>query len=233
MADKKEEKKPKIDFKKISKELNDINDKAKVDQIGPSITDAYIQFAKYTDDKGVTHYKTKFKPKEAEELGNKVYDALIYHAHRRYFNMDEKKYQDLLKIKDKFGNPYVDVVAQYHFQIDREGLTESLKEMAENDGEISHGVLEEILKKPMKNHVQMIQGKITKDIRPEHIDDLKSHIKGIVKKHNLPKKMVPDVDKIYDMGHLLGTYINLAQQYNDEDKVTQADFTPKNKRKAA
>jgi len=214
---KKDEKEPKIDFEKHAKRLKDSAEKAKVDQIGPSITNAYLEHAKYTDENGVIHFKTKFTTDEAESLGDKVYDTLGYHIHRRYFNIDESKYQALLGIKDPNGVPYVDTMVRYHMGLDRTDFKNQLKSIAEKDDPINHSALEKMLEKGIKRHIGLMQGEIIKDIGdPENMDALKEHIGKLVSKHKLPKKKW-DVSKVYDMEELVKTYIDLVSNYYSED----------------
>lgn len=224
MADKKDkkEKKPKkektIDFKKISKNLNDLEEKQQVDQIGPSIVDVYAQHAKYEDEKGVIHFKTKFEVEEAESLGDKVYDALVYHAHRRLFNIDEGKYKELLKIKDANDTPYADVIARHYFKISRDELKKKLKDRADNEDPIDHTFLSKTLEDNIKHHVSLLNGEIVRDVGPEDMDALREQIKGLVKKHKLDPKISKRVDKIYDFEALVQNYIGLIHQYYQEDE---------------
>lgn len=222
MAGKDDKKKKVIDFDKITKSIKNAEDKAKVDQIAPSVTDAYLSKAKYTDEKGVIHWKTKFDPKEAEELGDKIYNTLVYHAHRRYFDIDEDKYRGLLDIKDKFGNPYCDVVARHYFKLERNGFKNALRSRAENDEKIDPDFLQESLKDNIGHHVGLINGEITSELGPEDIDAIKAQIKAIIKKHKLDPKMVKKVDKIYDFQTLMNNYIGLIKQYYQEDEAAAA-----------
>ena len=71
---------PQIDFESISKDLADIEHKQHIDQIGPAITEVYLNHAKYTDDKGVVRFKTKFTKDEGKKIAQASYDALAYHT---------------------------------------------------------------------------------------------------------------------------------------------------------
>jgi hypothetical protein len=214
----KEEKAPKIDFDKISSSLKNLEDRNHIDQIGPSITDAYISAAKYTDEKGVVRYKTKFKSDEAEKLGDKVFDQLVYHAHRRFFNIDKDKYDGLMGFKDPQGNAYVDTVVKYHFDIDRNTLKNSLKARAENDDKISHTVLESMLEDKVKHHSQIITGDILKDVRPEDMDALKAYIKQLGDRHKIDEKIINRAQKTYDIRDLIQQYMHIVQNNYSEPK---------------
>ncbi|MBN1792762.1 hypothetical protein JW826_03700 [Candidatus Woesearchaeota archaeon] len=209
---------PKIDFDKISSALKKLEDRNHIDQIGPSVTDAYIGHAKFTDENGVVRYKTKFDQGEAEKLADKVYDQLVYHTHRRFFNMDQEKLDSLKGIKDAQGNSYVDTVVRYHFDLDRSTLRKSLKTRAENDDKIDHNALQEMLEDKVRHHAGIITGDILKDIEPKDMDALKAYIKELGDRHKLDEKVVKKAQKTYDIQSLIKQYMNIVQHHYSEPK---------------
>ena len=210
--------KPKVDFSKITSDLHNWEDKNYFRQIGPSVADAYISVAKYTDSKGRDMYKDELSPEEAEKMGNAVYDALGYHIHRRFFDIDEGKYKDLLGFKDPQGNPYVDTVIRYHFQLDRTPFNDALQKMAEDGEKITHSVLEQMLEKNIKHHAGIIQGDILKEVNPEDMDSLKRYIKILGEKHNIDPKIIKRAEKTYDIKDLIDQYMRIVGRFYHEDK---------------
>jgi hypothetical protein len=214
MAKKEAEEKPKIDFKDISKRLANIKHRQHVDQIGASLTEAYIKNAKFTDQKGVVRYKTEFTDEEAEKLGNDVYDSLVYHVHKRYFDIDEDKYKRLLDIKDPNGIPYADSIVQFHMDVDRQGLKKSLKKHEK----IEAGTIANLLEENIGRHVGKIRTGITKDLQdPENMNRLKEAIEHIKAEHGIAKKKY-DTSKMHDPREVLETYIALSGRYYAESE---------------
>ena len=222
MADKKKDEKkaekPKIDFDKISSLLKNLEEKNHLDQIGPSVQDAYISHAKYTDSKGVVRYKTKFSTDEAEKLADKVYDQLVYHTHRRFFDMDDKKLGDLKSFKDPQGNPYVDTVVKHYFDLDRTSFRKSLKTRAENEDKISHDVLQGMLEDKVRHHAGIITGDILKEVEPKDMDALKAYIKELGERHKLDGKVIKKAQNTYDIQSLVQQYMGIVQQHYSEPK---------------
>ncbi len=217
MADKKDDKKgekPEINFEDISKEFAKIDEKQHIDQIGPAITDAYLKSSKYTDDKGVTRFKTKFTKDEAKKVANDVYDALAYHSHRRVFGINEEQYASLKAFKDPNGTPYIDSVTQHHFNLRRKDLERSLAR-DDKDNEITHTGLEELLGENVKHHASLLRsGLISKHglEDPEQMGKIKGAIDNIVNKYHLDKKRF-DTKKMYTPEQVIQTYVSLSTQY--------------------
>lgn len=208
---------PHIDFENISKEIAKIDEKQHINQLGPAITEVYVKHAKYTDAKGVVRYKEKFKREEAEKLATDIYDALAYHSHRRVFGMDEAHYESLKKFKDANGKSYIDVVTQYHFNLDRDSLKESLAQ-DEDENVITHMGLAKMLEKPIQHHKGLlVQGVISKDglHDPKHMDAVKTAIDAIVEKYKLDKKVF-NTKKMYTPQDVLKAYVGLSQEHYAE-----------------
>ena len=215
-AEKGKEKKPSIDFKKLSKNIASTDEKQHIDQIGPATTDVFLKHAKYTDDKGVVRYKTKFDKKDAEKLVDDLFDALAYHSHRRIFGIDKKQYENLAKLKDDQGNRYIDAITQHHYQVDRDSLKGALA--GDDKNTITAGGLQRLLEDPIKKHKQLLLGKlISKEglNNPEHRDKVKHAIDDIVKEFKLNKKRYNTAKMSAD--ELVGTYAALSQEHYQED----------------
>ena len=209
--------KPTIDFSSIAKGLKNLEDKNHITQIGPSMADAYIQIAKYKDEKGREMYKTKFNEEEAGKLGDALYDKLVYHAHRRLFDIDEAKYKGLLDIKNAQGVPYVDAVVSHYFNLERSQLRNSLKDMALNEDDINHTVLEDLLKDNVQHHRGVITGQVVRDLKPTDMNAIKSEIKGLVEKHKLDPKIYKRAERTTDFRELMNQYVNVARQFYQEE----------------
>lgn len=216
----KETKEPEINFDEISEELASIEQKQHIDQIEAALTDVYLQNAKYTDEKGVVRFKKKFTKEEGKKVGNELYDALAYHAHRRVFGFTEDQYRALSGIKDSNGMRYTDAVTQYHFKgMDRKGLVKTLSKDDEN--EFDHKTLQEILKKPIGEHAELLtRGIISKRglDEPEHMEKVKGAIDKIVEKYHLPKTRF-DTKKMYTPDQVLQTYVALSNELYSSERL--------------
>jgi len=205
---------PQIDFESISKDLADIEHKQHIDQIGPAITEVYLNHAKYTDDKGVVRFKTKFTKDEGKKIAQASYDALAYHTHRRVFGIDKETYQKLASYKDPNGNPYIDTVTQTYFGgFRRKELERVFTRHDEN--EISVQGLQKILENPINKHLNLlVQNKISKHglDDPKHSDAVKKAIDNIVEKYHLPKKRYNTKD-MHSPDEIISTYVQLAQEH--------------------
>ncbi|MDP3734500.1 MAG: hypothetical protein Q8R37_04685 [Nanoarchaeota archaeon] len=214
---KEEKKKPHLDFKKISKDIANADEKQHIDQIGPAITDVYIKHAKYTNSKGVVSYKSKFDKDQAEKLADDIYDALAYHSHRRIFGIDQKGYDNLASIKDEQGNRYIDVVTQHHYNVERDSLKRALASEDKNNPITAEG-LQGFLEKPVKHHKNLLVGKLAEKHGlhdPEHMDKIRQAIDNIVDEFKLSKRQYNTKKMSHDQ--LLQTYVGLSQQhYRDE-----------------
>lgn len=207
-----EEGKKEIDFEKVSHKLARFGEEQKIDQIASALTDTYLTHAKYDKD-GVTHYKEEFTREEAEALGDKLYDALGFHLHRRYLKIDEKGYESLKNIKDPDGKPYIDIFTEYHFEIGRKQLKKSLAKK-KTGNMISIASLQELLQEPVQKHAtKAIEGIISKEHlrEPENREMVKGAIEGIIKEYQENPEDY-ELDRM-DHGRLVGTYIGLAQKH--------------------
>jgi len=212
---KKEDEEPKIDFEDISKEIGDVDKKQHIDQLGPAITETFLKHAKYTDKNGVVRFKSKFNKNEAEDLANDFYDTFAYHSHKRVFNLNDKQFESLQKIKDADGTPYIDVITQYHYRLP--GRKDFVKALAgEEENEISHANLQEMFKENVGHHTNLLlEGIISKHglNKPEHRNVVEEAIKGIRDKYKLPDK--PKLKKM-DQQRLIQQYIKLSEIHYKE-----------------
>ncbi len=210
--DGKKEDKKKVDFPNVSKKIGNFVEEQHIDQISSAVTDTYLAHAKY-EKNGVTHYKDEFTREEAEALGDKLYDALGFHLHRRYLKMDAKGYEALKQIKDPNGNPYIDVFTEYHFEIDRKGLKKHLGQKKANN-KITIKDLQGILEPQIQKHAnKSIEGIISKEgLRdPENRDQVKGAIEGIIKEYNEnPEEYELET---MDPQKMVSTYAGLAQKH--------------------
>ncbi len=223
MAKKKGKEKPKIDFKKISAGIADMDKKQYIDQLSPALTDVFIKHAKYTDKKGVVQYKTEFDRKDGEKLADALFDALTYHSHRRVFGMNEDQMKDLANYKDKNGNPYIDIVTQYHFQIDRKGMR---KKLASKDkgNEITPTEVVKQLSPHIEKHKELLLSEIISKEgldEPKHGEAVKKAINSIVSEYNFNKETY-DTSKMYNHNELLQAFVQLSN-------LTQGELYKKKK----
>lgn len=221
MSSKKDEKNkqlpPEINTEKLSQDLAELEHKQHIDQIGPAMTDVFLKHAKYTDDKGIIRFKTKFTQAEAEKLSHDIYDALAYHSHRRVFNLNQEQFDELKKFKDANDNPYIDIITRHHYQINRKYLLDSLAD--DEDNTITHHTLESLLENPVKHHKKLlVQGLIEKEglEDPKHMAVVKKAIDKIVEKYKLNKKKF-NTSKINDYETLLSLYVGLSQEHYKKD----------------
>ena len=202
----------KVDFSQISERLGNIEEEHHINQIASAVTDTYLTHAKYDKD-GVPHYKEEFTREEAEALGDKLYDALGFHLHRRYLKVDGKGYEALKAIKDPNGKPYIDTFTEYHFDIDRKGLKRSLGRK-KTGNKITIAGLQELLQDPVQKHAtKSVEGIVSKEhlTDPENRDMVKGAIEGIIREYNEN----PDdyeLDRM-DPRKLVSTYIDLARKH--------------------
>jgi hypothetical protein len=218
MKKKKDKEKPKFNFEKISKDLSEVEHKQHIDQLEPSLTKVYLDNAESKDKKtGVITYKTKFSKKEAEKLSDEIYDAMVYHSHRRVFSMNDETFKKLQNFKDKNGNPYTDMVGRHHYKISRKDWKREIADDEENIVTIKG--LEKILEKPLKHHASLLTtGILEKEglTDPQHMNAVKGAIDKIVDKYKLSKKKF-NTKKIHDPGELINLYVALSNQhYSDE-----------------
>ncbi len=203
---------PEFDFSKIGKELGNAEEEKHINQIAVSLTAAYIEHAKYDKD-GVTFYKDEFTKQEAEQLADKLYDTLGYHLHRRYMKMDEKGYNELLKIKDANGNPYIDTITEHHFQLKRGDLKRRLARK-ESGNKLTLPAIQQTLEQHIGHHAEQARtGILTREHlqEPKHRKQLEGAIEGIVREYHEPSEDY----ELGGMSHqeLLGTYLHLAQKH--------------------
>lgn len=204
--------KPKVDFAEISKKLANVEEEHQINQIASALTDTYVTHAKYQKD-GVDYYKDEFTREEAEALGDKLYDALGFHLHRRYLKVDEKGYEALKAYKDPNGKPYIDTFTEYHFEIDRKGLKRSLGEK-KNGNKITVAGLQQLLKEPVQKHAtKSLSGIVSKEhlTEPEHREMVKGAIEGIIKEYQENPDDY-DLDRM-DPRTLASTYVDLARKH--------------------
>jgi hypothetical protein len=205
---------PKFNLDKISKDLGEIEHKQYIDNLEPALTSVFLKHAETKDKKtGVVTYKSKFTKGEAEKLSNDLYDALVYHSHRRVFQMDDKSFKNLSGFKDPNGNPYTDVVGQHHYSISRKALAKRIASDDEND--LSIKGLEKILEKPLERHAGLLtSGLLEKEglADPENMQVVKNAIDKIVDKYHLNKKKF-NTKKIHDHEQLLNLYVGLSKEH--------------------
>src|SRR3989344_745380 len=204
----------KIDFSHVAKKFANTAEEQHLNQIGPSLTEVYLKNTQYQDNKGVNRYTVEFDENEVKTLSDKLYDNLGYHLHRRYLGMDENSYNNLLKIKDPNGKPYVDMFTEHHFNIDRDTFQKQFGERKKGN-KISMKTLQSILEKPMESHAGKVsQGIISKDKLndPKNMGLLKEAIDKIVAEF---KENPEDYNtaEMYDPNEVLGSYLRLASQH--------------------
>lgn len=210
-GDKKEEKKE-LDFKKISEELADLMDKQHITQMGPALTETYLKHAKYTKD-GVDYFKDEFNEEEAKQLADKLYDSLGYHIHKRFLKIDDDNYERLKKIKDPNGNPYMDIVADYHTGLNRRKLQKTLARR-KTGNKITLEGLQKLLEEPIGHHAQKVTtGLIDKEhlTDPENMGKVKGAIDAIVKDFKLNKDIY-DTSKMYTPEEVVNAYMRVVQE---------------------
>lgn len=209
-----------IDFKKISKELADVEQRQYINQIGPHVTDVFLQHSRYVDEHGVMRFKSKFSKAEAEALSQDLYDALGYHSHRRVFGITEDQYKNLAQYKDPNGNSYIDAITQHHYRVDRNDFKKALADK-DKDNHIDHKTIEALLKRPIEYHTSMLsQGLLSKEGAndPEQMNAVKKSIDDLVRELGIPKSQI-NTKKMYDWNEILGTYIQLSQRkYKNQDE---------------
>lgn len=204
----------KLDFKKISKKLANLFDEQHVNEIAQALTHEFLEHAKYTDKDGVVHFKDEFEQEDAKQLADKLYDSLGYHIHRRYLKMPEEGYKRLKEIKDPNGNPYVDMITEYHFDLKRKDLKDHFGKKKKGN-EINMRMLQKLLEEPVRKHAGKIQkGLLDKKhlYDPKNMGKLKGAIDEIVKEFKLDADEI-NTSEMYDPGEVLRTYMDLAQTH--------------------
>ncbi len=213
MAEKRDKEK-KLDFKKTSRELANIVDEKHINQIATHLTHEFLEHAKYKDKDGVEHFKEEFDQKDAEKLADKLYDALGYHLHKRFLKIPEDNYQKLKQIKDSNGNPYVDMITEYHFDLNRKDLRKTLGRKKKKN-KISMDKIQKILDEPVQRHAGRIQrGILDKEhlTDPKNMNKLKGAIDEIVKDFKLDSEEF-DTKEMYNPQEVLQTYVSLASKH--------------------
>ncbi|MEK6969979.1 MAG: hypothetical protein AABW48_06135 [Nanoarchaeota archaeon] len=216
-GDKKGEKKE-LDFKKIAEDLANLTDKHHITQMGPALTETYLKHAKYTKD-GVDYFKDEFNEEEAKKLADKLYDSLGYHIHKRFLKIDDDNYERLKKIKDPNGNPYLDIVAEYHTGLNRKQLQKGLARK-KTGNKITLEGLQKLLEEPIGHHAQKVtHGLLDKEhlSDPENMDKVKGAIDAIVNEFKLNKDNY-DTSKLYTPQEVLNTYLGLVQEHYSKRK---------------
>ncbi len=216
-GEKKEEKKE-LDFKKIAEELTELMDKQHITQMGPALTETYLKHAKYTKD-GVDYFKDEFNEEEAKKLADKLYDSIGYHIHKRFLKMGADQFEKLKAIKDPNGNPYLDIVAEYHTGLNRRQLQKGLARK-KTGNKITLEGLQKLLEEPVKQHAQRVTtGLLDKEhlTDPENMGKVKGAIDAIVREFKLDKDDY-DTSKMYTPEHVLKTYLGLVQEHYSKRK---------------
>lgn len=210
-----------IDFDDITSKLKSMQETSRLGQIAPSITDAYLSYARYKDANGVVMYKNKFSADEAESLADSVYEQLSYHTHRRFYNMSESQMDALKGIVDPYGNSYMDTQVKHQFDLDRSMLRNSLKARAEQGETIDDKLLGAMLEDKVKYHSSKILQSILSPIEPKHMDALKAYITGLVERHNLDKAVGERAKNTYDMQSLVQQYLGIAMNpsYSEPSRI--------------
>lgn len=204
----------KLDFKKISRKLANSIDEQHVNQIAAALTREFLEHAKFTDKDGVVHFKEEFEQEDAKQLADKLYDSLGYHIHRRYLKMPEEGYKRLKEIKDPNGNPYVDMITEYHFELKRKDLKDTFGKKKKGN-KINMSMLQELLEEPVKKHAGRIRrGILDKEhlTDPKNMSKLKGAIDEMVKEFKLDAEEI-NTSGMYDPNEVLQTYIALAQRH--------------------
>jgi len=209
-----------FDFEDISKTLANMSDKHHIKDIEFALTEKYLSHAKKIDEKtGVATYKDRFSREEAEKLLDDMVDEFNYHVHRRYMGISKDKWEELKKLKDPHGNPYVDTIAEYHGNLVRTNLKRQYAGR-KKDNKITRQDLQEILAPAVRRHSGHVQTGIIKGKgidQPEHIEALKGAIEKIKKKHHVTSEEY-DTKQIYDFNEVLEKYVKLSAEYYSDQQ---------------
>jgi hypothetical protein len=180
---------PSIDLEKIAKQLGNMEEAHKMDQIMGSVMDAFINFkgVKYKDPKtGVEMYKTNFDAAETNKIADAIFDKLLYHVHlRRYPTMSVEEFNKLKTHPDPEGNLYADGEVERALGISRAALKKIL--LRERD-HLTTDTVANIAANLRKQHEDITTKKITESIDEEHKDYLKDFINKYVTEKGLSKK---------------------------------------------
>lgn len=211
-GDKKGEKKE-LDFKKIAENLANLTDNQHITQMGPALTETYLKHAKYTKD-GVDYFKDEFNEEEAKQLADKLYDSLGYHIHKRFLKIDDDNYERLKKIKDPNGNPYMDIVAEYHTGLNRRQLQKGLARK-KTGNKINLEGLQKLLEEPISHHAQKVtHGLLDKEhlTDPENMGKVKGAIDAMVKEFKEDKEEY-NTSTMYTPEDVLNKYLGLVRKH--------------------
>jgi hypothetical protein len=213
------DKKPKPSLEEIAMEYSERKSKHKLDQIIPSLMEAFVKHpgVKYKDKSGVEHYKTKFNEEEKIAIADKIFDTLAYHANLRFHSgMTPRMYEDLKKIKDPSGESYTDNMVNHLFGITRLKLRQNLAEAEEITPELVYGLAENTFK---KHHENVVKSKILTKVQMSGYtkDDIQKFVGDKVKEYGLKVKDYR-IKKEHGIEDALDIYGNLAEKYKELEK---------------
>ncbi len=213
-------------LEEIATKLANMEENHKMDQILPSVMDAFINFpgVKYKDDRGVEHYKKNFTAVESNKIADAVFDKLVYHIHlRRYPNMTLEFLDQLKTMKDVDGNPQVESEVLRYLGITKGMLKKKLLDNREN---LTPNHFNELVKAMLETHVEAVGKNLFAEFGNEHRDYVADFVNKYVKEKGLMGKeyKIKKSDTIHE---ILPKYQKIAMNFYRKD----ADDKPKEEKK--
>lgn len=207
---------PRPDLESIAKNLANLNENHQIDQIMPSVVDAFhsAKGVKQISEDGVITYKTKFNEKEAESIADSVYDALTHHMRRTYNGLSKENFDKLKDIKDKHGYSMLDNHVSVYFNISRQELRSSF---AANKDKLSHNTVMKMMEEPIKHNSNYHFKHTIKDLKPKHMEHIKEFINHNVKTHGLPQDQY-NVKDAYSIQDVLPAFQDIAASHYKHHK---------------
>ncbi len=211
-----EEEKEKPNLDEIAEKLANMEEEHKVDQILPSVMDAFLKYSKYEKD-GKTFYKTNFSDEEKEKIADAIMDSLSYHLHVRWYNMTKEEWEERKKKKSPLGESEADVLVRAYLGVDRDSLKKTLKKMTKIEIEDINKMTSEWI----NSHIKYIQSRILKDIGQEHTEYIKDWVKEKAKKYSLDPEYIKRLDKSYKIEEVLPVYNIIATNHYKKDAASE------------
>jgi hypothetical protein len=209
--------KPLPNLEGVATKLANMEEDMKMKELLPTIMETFVKFpgVKYTDDRGVERYRSKFTAVESNKMAEAVFDKLAYHfVLRRYGDMNPTLFEQFKKIKDPHGNSLMESEVLRHAGVT---LGDLKRIFLENRDDLNPKVLSGMVDNMLKKHTQ----ELTKSIYSEFSDEHKSYLTEWINKKVGDSKLKGKEYKIKksdDLQDVFDKYALVASQLYKKDK---------------
>ncbi|MFC2135636.1 hypothetical protein ACFLTH_13560 [Bacteroidota bacterium] len=217
------------DLEGIARSFANMDKEHKIDQIMPFLNKAIYEadFMMYEDENGIPHVKTELSEKEAEKLGDIIYDTLAHHTlyrgHKGLKKDEIEKLQELMsKFKDTHDGDHMDNNLQMQYGISRKDLK---KELVRNKENLDSDTLSAIVGESIKHHRGYHAGKISENLNSSHVEGIKQFIYKNVDERKLDPTIKEKISGIHELKEIIPYFRNIANaHYKDHKKEDKKEY---------